>query len=159
MISEALETKGLTIQRFSELMGISITSARLYAQNRRIPRPRRWNRLAGILSLDESVVRDHYQGLLDMKGLMKCCKHCGKTFIARFTETLTCSRKCKDKTRPRSARVRWGTKLPQIRMETKEEKDQVRDLIKDATSRYLESGLTITRYPEQPRIKFDFDEY
>ena len=159
MILEALETKGMSLQRFSELMGISITSARLYSQESRIPRLKRWNLLSKILDLPLSRIEDHYRQLLDAKGLLKHCKYCNKQFYARFEKTLTCSRKCKDKLRPKSSRPKMSTKLPQIRMETREEKDHVRCLINDATKRYLESGLTIEILPAQPSIKFEFDEY
>ena len=159
MLLKALEIQGLTLHDVAERMGISITSARLYIQKGRIPRKKRWKQLSEVLGLTESDLIDHYHDLLADKGLLRHCKYCNKTFVARFETTLTCSRKCKDKIRIKSPKIRFDTKIPKIRMETRDEKDKVRDEIKRELNHYLESGLTITKLPEQPRIKFDLDEY
>ena len=54
---------------------------------------------------------------------------------------------------------RMDTTIPKIREESRDEKDQIRELIRAKTDEYLSKGLTIEKLPEQPRFKFDYDEY
>ena len=159
MLLKALENKGLSLQDVADRMGISITSARLYVQKSRIPRRKRWNQLAQILGIDLKDLEQYYHGILEDQGLLKHCKSCNKGFVARFEKTQFCSRKCRDKSRIPSMGNRMDTTIPKIREESRDEKDQIRELIRAKTDEYLSKGLTIEKLPEQPRFKFDYDEY
>ena len=49
--------------------------------------------------------------------------------------------------------------LPQIREETMEEKQEMREKLNDAVKRYLDEGKTIKVLPPDPTTKFLGDDY
>lgn len=159
ILLESLKIQGISLDEVASSLGVSITSARLYVTGKRVPRVKRWKHLAHVLSIPLPELEDHYHSVLRRKNLLKHCSSCDKLFLARFETTTECSRKCRDAKKPKLKRVRISMTLPQIREETMEEKQEMREKLNDAVKRYLAEGKTIKVLPPDPTTKFLVDDY
>ena len=147
----------VNLKKISAQVGVSVSAARTWVRGI-VPKEQYWNGIAKALNIDRARVRDLYMDQLDQEGRLANCIICGTPIIKWVKSTKLCPgsdcHKTHDVQRKRKARAKikstalinpfkcfeFGTNY---RLETPEEKIELRNLIKLETEKYLNSGKQI----------------